>query len=371
MNKDGGKRNKQIIGADVDYLLTVLTEQIKDEELLERVKQSLKQLTDVKFALDESSIVAITNERGIIQYVNDKFCEISKYSRDQLLGQNHRIVNSGFHSREFFKELWRTISSGEVWRGEIKNRARDNSFYWVSTTIVPFLDENGRPYQYLAIRNEVTKRKLVEQELKEMMVKVIEIQEEERKRISRELHDGIGQSLFSLLIRLDRLIGEHEDMTDLQQLRSDVSLMMEEVRSLAWELRPSVLDDLGVAPAIRTYADNYSQHFGIQVKLNNRLKSRLSTPKETAIYRVIQEALTNIAKYAEVSEAEISLVENEAEVEVTIRDEGQGFHIGSVDSGVGLFSMEERARSIGGRLNVTTEPGKGTLVKLIVPKQQI
>lgn len=361
--------NKQMIGSDVEYILNVLTKQIADEELFARVKQLLKQLTDVQFALDASSIVAITDAKGVIQYVNDKFCEISKYERHELLGQDHRIINSGYHGRAFFRELWRTISSGEVWQGEIKNRAKDSSYYWVSTTIVPFLNAEGRPYQYLAIRSEVTRRKKAEQELKEMMVKVIEIQEEERKRISRELHDGIGQSLFSLLIRLDRLISDHEGIEDLQQLRGDVSGMMEEVRGLAWELRPSVLDDLGVVPAIRTYADNYSQHFGIQVKLDIRLKNRLSTLKETAIYRVIQEALTNIAKYADVNEAEILLMENESDVEVKIIDRGQGFQIDNRDEGVGLFSMEERARSVGGRLLLHSELGKGTEVHFIVPKQ--
>ena len=370
MNRNGGKKYRDIIGEDVDYLLSVLEGQIDDKELLARMNQSLKQLADVKFALDESSIVAITDAKGVIQYVNDKFCEISKYEREELLGQDHRIINSGYHGRDFFRELWRTIASGEVWHGEIRNRAKDGSFYWVSTTIVPFLDDDGRPYQYLAIRSEVTQRKQAEQELKEMMVKVIEIQEEERKRFSRELHDGIGQSLFSLLIKLDRLIGDHEEIKELKALRGGVSGMMEDIRGLAWEMRPSVLDDLGVVPAIRTYVDNYSQHFGIRVHLECGLKSRLGVMKETAIYRVIQEALTNIAKYADVMEAQVSLTERDNEVEVRVKDRGQGFHSDRVGRGVGLFSMEERARSIGGRLELTSQPGRGTEVRFFVPKEE-
>jgi len=367
--KHGGNNFRRMIGADVDYLLSVLEDEIDDKSMLTQVNQSLKQLADVKFALDESSIVAVTDHKGKIEYVNDKFCEISKYSREELIGKDHRIINSGFHGRDFFRKLWEVISSGEVWRGEIKNRAKDGSYYWVNTTIVPFVDEAGSPYQYLAIRSEVTQRKRAEQELKEMMVKVIEIQEEERKRISRELHDGIGQSLFSLLIRLDRLIGDHDDIAELGALRNDVSGVMEDIRGLAWELRPSVLDDLGVVPAIRTYVDNYSQHFGIRLALTCNLKSRLGIMKETAIYRVIQEALTNIAKYADVGEAEVTVEEREEEVVVSITDQGLGFSPERIGHGVGLFSMEERARSIGGYLDIVSAPGKGAKVMLIVPKE--
>lgn len=217
------------------------------------------------------------------------------------------------------------------------------------------------------IEDERQKRALLESEVQRMANKVIEVQEEERKRISRNLHDGLGQNLYSHLITIN-LLDSQVSHPLIEQIEREASQLIEDVREISWELRPSVLDDLGLIPAIRSFIARYTDFSNIKVHFECCLQRRFHINIDLTIYRIIQEALTNIRKYAEVEEAWISIIESDHYVRVNIVDDGKGFDSNHVTKGVGISSMEERARAVGGTFHLHSNPGHGTKISIDIPK---
>ncbi|HEX9151803.1 MAG TPA: PAS domain S-box protein [Flavobacterium sp.] len=139
---------------------------ITDKTIAEqKIEEKGKEIQDIKSALDEAAIVAVTDQKGIFSYVNENFCTVSKYSKEELIGHDQQIISTGYHSIEFRRDVFGTIANGNVWKGEAMNRAKDGSFYWENATIVPFLNEKGKPYQYIAISTDITQEKLAKENL--------------------------------------------------------------------------------------------------------------------------------------------------------------------------------------------------------------
>ena len=372
-----------------------------DGDALER---SLKELADIKFALDQSTIVAVTDQRGIINYVNDEFCRISKYSREELIGQDHRIINSAYHSKDYIRDLWATIARGEVWQGELRNRAKDGSIYWVDTTIVPFLDSDGKPYQYVAIRHDITQLKLAEAEIRQQAA---ELQRATQLSFIGELAAGLAHEIKNPLAGIqggvDILI-RRRDKNDpereaLEGMRLEVERIDQTVRALLDRARPRL-----VSVRESSLSDTVSRAVNLaRAQLTNTAKRdklvnvEFEPPADPIIIPIdpaqIEDAILNLIINA------IEAVDGNGEVKIRIdrsqkddgedygeeaiievSDNGRGireedlarifnpfFTTRSGGTGLGLPAVRRIARAHGGSVDVSSVPGAGSTFTIHLP----
>lgn len=296
-----------------------------------------KELSLVRHALDKSAIVAITDRAGNIIHVNDKFCEISKYSREELLGQNHRIINSGYHGKEFFQSMWKTITSGKIWEGEVRNRAKDGSFYWVNTTIVPFADESGKPYQFVSIRYEITQRKRAEEQLR--------VYAEKLESSNRELQDFASVAAHDLQepLRKIQAFGDRLNTRFADNLPDEAKDYLSRMLSSAGRMR-RLIDDLLTYSRVTTQAKPFEP-----TDLNQVLADVLSDLElriEQAGAQVTSEKLPVIdADAVQMRQVLQNLVANALKfqrpgvpprVAVTSRKEGGNVVLSVADNGIGF-----------------------------------
>ena len=339
-------------------------------------RKNEKEIRDYKYALDQSSIVSITDSNGIITYVNENFCKRACYTEDELIGQNIRLLNSGYHPAEYFAELWALIKSGNIWKGEFRNKAKDGEFYWVDATIVPFLDSEGRPFQYVSIRNDITNKKKLEtaivdqkiQEQKTVARAILRAQESERNYLGQELHDNVNQILVSARLLLEYAseeAGQAQDMV--RKAMNLVDKSISEIRQLSSrqvtptrnvnleELLSSLIDSARSRPTIETAIQFEIDEF----ILNDELKLN--------IYRIVQELVNNIIKHADATKIGLDVSTEGKMVHVSIEDNGKGFNLNARRTGIGISNLRNRVESFNGEIDILSGPGKGCRVDISIP----
>jgi len=339
-----GVLNNKLNDAEVNGIIANLREVTERITAEEKINQTLKELSDYKEALDESSIVAITNQKGIITHVNENFCRISKYSKEELIGKDHRIINSGYHTPTFIRTLWETISSGKIWKGEIRNRAKDGSIYWVDTTIIPFVNEKGKPYQYMAIRSDITERKNAEEAINQLnreLEERVNKRTEELKKANSEMEAFSYSVSHDLRAPLRAVHGFsrilEEDYSD--KIGGDASRVIGVIKSNTVKMG-NLIDDLlafsrmGKSPVNKTRIDNNDvvQEVIKSIEANHIEWVLQPLPEAMADRNLLRQVwvnfISNAVKYSshnKVARVEIGSYTNNGQLVFFVKDNGVGF----------------------------------------------
>ncbi|HET6256204.1 MAG TPA: PAS domain S-box protein [Puia sp.] len=341
-------------------------------------KLAEKEIADYKNAIDQASIVSITNERGAIKYVNENFCKISGYSAADLIGTDHRIFNSGYHSRDYMENLWTTIAEGKTWAGEIRNKARNGSLYWLDVTIIPFMDHQKKPVQYLTIGTDITKRKAMEQEIMNQKMQeqrkiaraIIKAQEKERNTLGQELHDNVNQILAATKLMLSSALEDPEKCHEMV-LASQTNIVnaIEENRKIAQGLVVPDFETISLKEQLSSLTNAMLKTAGIYVitDISGFREEMLDDEQKLAIYRAAQEQYTNILKHAAAGFVYILLYTAEDYCKMLIFDNGKGQAAGTKTPGIGLRNIKGRLGLLNGMSRVEATPGKGFTLEIAIP----
>ena len=366
----------------------------------ENLEMSLKETSDYKYALDESSIVAITDQKGSIKYANYNFCKISKFSYEELIGKDHRIINSGHHPKEFIRNLWITIANGKIWRGELKNKAKDGSFYWVDTTIIPFLDENGKPYQYVAIRADITQRKQAEEEiiiLNEELEKRVKERTEEIESFSYSVSHDLRGPLRAVNGYAKILEEDYNSVLDAEGKRLlneiqynalKMGVLIDDLLAFARlgrkEVQGSKIDmNKLTATAIRDINQTTDHH--AQIKISKLLSVKAD---HALLEHVMNNLISNAIKYSSKKENPVVVIKSKRgnrELIYSVSDNGVGFEmeyqhklfgvfqrLHSADdfpgTGVGLAIAQRIIKKHNGKIWAEGKPGEGATFYFSLPE---
>lgn len=344
-----------------DALQRRQAEAARAEEALRKLSSAVEQTADS---------VIITNREGIIEYVNPAFERETGYRLDEAIGRMPGILKSGQHSKQFYEHLWETILAGEVFRAVFANKKKDGSLYYEDKTIAPLRDGQGNITHFVSAGRDISDRQRAEAALRHLN----EALEQESRRIAHALHDEAGQLLAAVDIALEEFAREMPPTAQahLQEVRGLLDQIEAQLRHISHELRPTILDDLGLVAALEFLAEGVSARTGLSITVDGVIQDRLPLPIETALYRIAQEALNNVAKHAQATSVTVQVNRENRRVRCTIHDDGIGFDVPAVlarkgERGLGLIGIRERLYALGGRLHITSAHGQGTELSIAIP----
>jgi PAS domain S-box-containing protein len=322
----------------------------------------------------------VTLSDGRYIRVNDAFCEITGYSRDELLHMRFADLTHPLDLEEDLRQFARLIA-GEIPSGSLEKRyiRKGGSIIWVQLTVTLIKDVSGAAVSELGLVIDITDRKQAEEELRRLAARLLQSQDEERRRIARELHDETAQNLLAVNLNLNHLLRSHAAPEDpVRSLILETIALGEsalgEIRTLSYLLHPPLLDQVGLKTALEWFVDGFSKRSGIDVELliPQELR-RLPSEVETSLFRVVQEALANVHRHSGSEWASIRLTNGANQVVLEVEDRGSGLATeGSGASedlsslGVGVPGMRHRMRQHGGDLTISTSRD-GTTVTVVVP----
>jgi PAS domain S-box-containing protein len=334
--------------------------------------------------------ILMIDDRYVMLYVNEQGAAMFGTSPKEMLG--HSAIEFLFEEeRKEFERRMEQRRRGVSSTADLRFRRADGSEFWAHIVSTPIYGPDGQYRGALGMFTDITARRDADQKLRDysellrtLSHRLIEVQEAERRNLARELHDEIGQILTLVSINL-RTIDGTGGAAARQRLDDSIDIvdqLIQQVRALSLDLRPSMLDDLGLGPALRWFADQHTRRTGIQIRLSMHLESRLSSALETACFRIIQEGISNVVRHADAEHVWITLAQTEESIELAIQDDGVGFDLDEArqsamrGSSAGLLGMQERVRLLGGQIDIDSSPANlglerhGTEVRVRIPLRQ-
>jgi len=363
-----GRLSISVSGSPSSPLIIAMVEEITDKKAAEEALQAREDLLKIFVKNVPVGVAMLDRDMRYLQ-VSDRWCADYSVDSSQVLGRSHYELFSDIPER--WKEMHKRALAGETLRAEEDRWDRKGSTAWIRWELRPWRAPSGIVGGILIFAEDITHRKQMEEAISSISRKLIESQEQERARIGRELHDDINQRLALLAVELERLQDDPSELrTHVQELRKQLIEISNDVQGLSHELHSSKLEYLGALRAMKGWCREFGERQGIQIEFKS-FEANISLPREIGLclFRVLQEALHNAAKYSGVKRIEVEVREDSSEIHLLVSDLGRGFDLETATQGrgLGLTSMQERVRLINGIIEIQSKPMGGTIVNVRVP----